>query len=58
MVFVLVTIEVAVFPVTIVMVMFPIFVPFSFFAAVPLTIAGSERPALPWKVIQYLKIAL
>ena len=39
MVFVLVTILVAVFPVTIVTVMFPIFVPFSFFAVVPLTIA-------------------
>jgi hypothetical protein len=37
-VLVLVTIVVAVFPVTIVMVMFTIFVPFSFFTAVPLTI--------------------
>jgi hypothetical protein len=37
-VFVLVTIVVAVFPVTIVTMRFTIFVPFSFFAAVPLTI--------------------
>jgi hypothetical protein len=36
--FVVVTIVVAVFPVTIVTVMFTVFVPFSFFAAIPLSI--------------------
>jgi hypothetical protein len=51
-VFVVVTIVVAVFPIAMVMVLFGVFVPFSFFATIPLTIAPSITVTLvPFAIV-------